>query len=90
MLRNKKYPFFFQEGHFLPTTPYKVEISFQFHVPYFLFVLAMKTTSPYNFLRILESNNGNIPYAQLSYNIDFKAQQGKYWQKIYFQSFTRN
>ena len=41
-------------------------------------------------LRILESNNANIPYAQLSYNIDFKAQQGKIGKKIYFQSFTRN
>ena len=41
-------------------------------------------------LRILESNNANIPYAQLSYNIDFKAQQGKIGKKIYFQSFTHN
>ena len=49
MLQNKKYPFFFQGGRFLPTTPYQVEISFKFHITYFLFVLAMKTPSPYNF-----------------------------------------
>ena len=76
MLQNKKYPSLFQGGHFLPTTPYQVEISFKFHITYFLFVLAMKTPSPYNF-----SNNANIPYAKLSYNIDFKAQQGKIGKK---------
>ena len=81
MSQNKKYPFFFHEGHFLPTTPYQVEISFKFHITYFLFVLAIKTTSPYNFLRILESNNANIPYAKLSYNTDFKAQQGEIGKK---------
>ena len=43
MLQNKKYPFFFHGGRFLPTTPYQVEISFKFHTTYFLFVLAMKT-----------------------------------------------
>ena len=32
-------------------------------------------------LRILESNNANIPYAQLSYNMDFKARQGKIGKK---------
>ena len=32
-------------------------------------------------LRILESNNANIPYAQLSYNMDFKARQGKIFKK---------
>ena len=49
MLQNKKYPFFFQGGRFLPTTPYQVEISFKFHITYSLFVLAMKTLYPYNF-----------------------------------------
>ena len=49
MLQNKKYPFFFHGGRFLPTTLYQVEISFKFHTTYFLFVLAMKTPSPYNF-----------------------------------------
>ena len=49
MLQNKKHPSLFQGGHFLPTTPYQVEISFKFHIKYFLFVLAMKTPSPYNF-----------------------------------------
>ena len=78
MLQNKKYPSLFQGGHFLPTTPYQVEISFKFHITYFLFVQAMKTPSPYNF-----SNNAkfNIPYAKLSYNIDFTAQQGKIGKK---------
>ena len=32
-------------------------------------------------LRILESNNANIPYAQLSYNMDVKAWQGKIGKK---------
>ena len=32
-------------------------------------------------LRILESNNANIPYTQLSYNMDFKARQGKIGKK---------
>ena len=32
-------------------------------------------------LRILESNNANIPFVQLSYNMDFKAQQGKIGKK---------
>ena len=32
-------------------------------------------------LRILESNNANIPYAQLSYNMDFKARQRKIGKK---------
>ena len=45
MLQNKKYPFFFHGGRFLPTTPYQVEISFKFHTTYSLFVLAMKTPS---------------------------------------------
>ena len=85
MLQNKKYPFFFQGGRFLPATPFQVEISFKFHIKYFLFDLAMKTPSPYNF-----SNNANIPYAKLSYNIDFKAQQGKIGKKIYFQSQGRS
>ena len=33
-------------------------------------------------LRILESNNANITYAQLSYNMDFKARQGKIGKNI--------
>ena len=32
-------------------------------------------------LSILESNNANIPYAQLSYNMDFKDRQGKIGKK---------
>ena len=28
-------------------------------------------------LRILKSNHANIPYAELSYNVVFKAQRGK-------------
>ena len=80
MLQNKKYPFFFQGGRFLPTTPYQVEISFKF-----LFVcFGHEDPLSLQLLRILESNNANIPYAQLSYNIDFKAQQGKIGKKIYF------
>ena len=91
MLQNKKYPFFFQGGFFLPTAPYVPGRNF-IQVSYNILFVCFGHEDPLSLqlLRILESNNANIPYAQLSYNIDFKAQQGKIGKKIYFQSFTRN
>ena len=83
MLQNKKHPSLFQGGHFLPTTPYQVEISFKFHIKYFFFVcFGHEDPLSLQLLRILESNNANIPHAQLSYNMDFKARQGKIGKNI--------
>ena len=86
----KKYPFFFQGGRFLPATPFPCRNFIQ--VSYNILFVCFGHEDPLSLqlLRILESNNANIPYAQLSYNIGFKAQQGKIGKKIYFQSFTRN